>query len=435
MCTLLIVSSFSLQAQKPWNLEQCIDYALANNIQLKQSELRQRSLANNYEQSKRDRLPYVGANLSQNNSFGRSQVAQGTYENVNVNSASGNIGASISLFEGFTKQNRIKQHYYNALVGQEEHAVMSNNISIQIAQYYLQILLDQELVAVAKEQLVLSAKQIEDIKVSIEAGKLASSTLSEAISKQAQEEVQVVERENSLSLSYLKLVQLLYLDEREGFEIERPPLPELTAKANIENVADIYAKSLRFMPEIKRAQHEMKSLDAGIKVSKGSLYPSVKLQGSYGSSWYYNDLTGATAPFSKQLDNNMGSSIGLSISIPIFNALSVRTQVKNSQIQYKLAEYKLEDEKEKLKQEVEEAYLEALSALKRFEATEKSVLAAKEAFENIELKFQHGAATMTEVNESQNNYTLERSKSLQSKYNFIFKTLILQFYEGKALSL
>ena len=421
-------------AQDVWTLERCIDHAVENNITIKQQQLNVEQHQNSYEQTRLGVLPTVNAGLSQSYSFGQSTGGDNINVNNNSSSTSGYISANVTLFNGLSKYNRIKASKldYEAAVQNLEQA--KNNIALNITSAYLDVLLNKELLATAQEQLQLTQEQIEINRQQVEAGKLAAGKLLETESQAAQEELDVTNRENSLWISKITLQQLLELPITDGFDIAVPDIDFDQVAATLLSVDTVYERAVEERPEIKSRELAVESADRQIAVAKAQQYPSLSANAGYSNSYY--KMSGMQNPsLSDQLDVHGSKSIGLSLSIPIFNGWQARTSVKNSKLQYQNTQLELQQAKNTLLKEIQQVYVNAQAALKRYESSQKAVGSADESFRYVKEKFDLGIVTPLEYNESKNRLTQAQSTFIQAKYEYLFRMKILDFYYGRELRL
>ena len=421
-------------AQDVWTLERCIDHAVENNITIKQQQLNVEQHQNSYEQTRLGVLPTVNAGLSQSYSFGQSTGGDNINVNNNSSSTSGYISANVTLFNGLSKYNRIKASKldYEAAVQNLEQA--KNNIALNITSAYLDVLLNKELLATAQEQLQLTQEQIEINRQQVEAGKLAAGKLLETESQAAQEELDVTNRENSLWISKITLQQLLELPITDGFDIAVPDIDFDQVAATLLSVDTVYERAVEERPEIKSRELAVESADRQIAVAKAQQYPSLSANAGYSNSYY--KMSGMDNPsLSDQLDVHGSKSIGLSLSIPIFNGWQARTSVKNSKLQYQNTQLELQQAKNTLLKEIQQVYVNAQAALKRYESSQKAVGSADESFRYVKEKFDLGIVTPLEYNESKNRLTQAQSTFIQAKYEYLFRMKILDFYYGRELRL
>jgi outer membrane protein len=436
---LLMVGSISTKAQEQniWDLQKCIDYAIENNIQIKQQGLNTQYGENQVKQAKDDKLPNLNAQLSNDYSFGRSLTYDNTYDNINSTSLSGGLNTSMTLFNGMTLTNTVKLRQLDLEATLSELQKTKDDIMLAIAAEYLQILFAEEVILVSEANIEVTKQQINRTKQLVDAGSLAKGALLEIEAQLAREELQLVNNQNSIQLAYLNLYQFLELPIAESFKVEKPTLPDLQANLTMMNAFDVFQNAINIRPEIKAAQLRVQSAMKQLEIAKGYRYPSL----SFGANYYnqynnqYKDIYGDRIDFGNQLKNNSRSSLGLTLSIPIFNRFQVKNNISNSELQIADYEYRLQSARNILRKDIELVYTNALAALNRYISTEKAVNSMKEAFRYTEEKFNVGMINSVEYNQSKNNLTVAQSDLLQAKYEYIFRTKILDFYNGIPIAL
>jgi len=434
---LLLVSATSSNAQNVWDLQKCIDYAIENNIQIKQQGLNTQYGENQVKQAKDDKLPNLNAQLGNDFSFGRSLTYDNTYDNINSASLSGGLNTSMTLFNGMTLTNTVKQRQLDLEATLNELQKTKDDIMLAIAAEYLQILFAEEVILVSEANIEVTKQQINRTKQLVDAGSLAKGALLEIEAQLAREELQLVNNQNSIQLAYLNLYQFLDLPVAESFKVEKPTLPDMQANLTMMNAFDVFQNAINVRPEIKAAQLRVQSALKQLEIAKGYRYPSL----SFGANYYnqynnqYKDIYGEKIDFGSQLKNNRRSSLGFTLSIPIFNRFQVKNNISNSELQIADYEYRLQSARNVLRKDIELVYTNALAALNRYISTEKAVSSMKEAFRYTEEKFNVGMINSVEYNQSKNNLTVAQSDLLQAKYEYIFRTKILDFYNGVAITL
>lgn len=432
-----IAISFNGSAQNTWSLQKCIDYALQNNIQIKQQQLNTNYIENQVEQAKMNRLPNLNAQLGNDYSFGRSITYDNTYQNVNSASLSGGASTNVTLWDGFTLNNEVKRQQLDLQASFQDLEKAKDDLKLNIARSYLEILFAEEVVAVSEAQIEITKQQIDRTSQLVDAGSLAKGALLEIQAQRAREDLQLVNDQNTAQLAYLTLYQLLELPIAESFKIEKPVLPEIKANISMANSLDVYDNAMHVRPEIIAAQLRVKSAEKQLDIAKGNLYPSL----SFGANYYnlynnkYSDFKGNDITFGKQLKNNARSGMGLTLNIPVFNRFQVRNSISNANLQIFDYQYRLQSAGNALRKEIEQAYTNAVAALNRYFSSEKAVVSMEEAFRYVEEKYNVGMVNSVEYNQSKNELTAAQSQFLQSKYEYIFRTKILDFYNGVPIEL
>ena len=442
VCSAMVLMSFSANAQEEWSLEQCLSYAIENNIQIKQSGLQTESARLDKTQSLAQLFPNLNASTGFNTNFGRS-IDPGTNQFVNdqVNSNNFRVGSNVTLFNGLRLLNTFKQSQLDVLAAEYDLQGLSNDISMNIATAFMQVMFSEELLSVAQEQLDISSEQLERTRKLVNAGSLPEGGLYDVEAQYSSNELQVINAENALSAAVLALKQILNLPASTAFRIKRPevdmPLDGLAGKT----VGTVYDHALNNWPQIKARETKLESARKSEQIAFATYTPSLTANASistfYSSSFEDIDLTTferTPIPYGDQLDRNLSESIGLSLSIPIFNGLQSRTSVKKARLGRMNAESQLQDQKNQLYSSVQQAYNDAQAAKRQFDASDKSVKATEKAFEYAEQRYGVGMMNSLEFNTASNNLARVKSELLRAKYDYIFKMKVLDFYQGKPIT-
>jgi outer membrane protein len=444
---ILLFEPFALSQEKVWTLEECVKHAIDNNIQIKQQFLQTEYQQNTLDLSKLKLLPTLNGQASHNYSFNRS-LDQTTYQYVNQNALNDyfSLSGNLNLFSGLQNYNTIKRNTYQLLATQQDLEDIKNNVGLNVALAYLQILLNKELVTATDEQLQITLQQIEKTRKLVDAGSSARGNLLQIEAQAAQEEVQLINLKNQLDISYLTLTQLLELQTPAGFEIMTPQISVDTNAMITGNIDDIYKTAQGNRPEVKSSEFKLSASEYDLKVAQGGRSPRLSLTHSF-STQFSNirkkilSIDPVTGPvygpysFADQLSDNKSYGLGFSLSIPILNGWQVNKNISNSRIAIENSQYALEGTKKQLYKNIQQAFADANAALKKYSASMKAVVSSEEAFRYTEQKFNVGLVTPVDYNSAKTTLLKSKSDMAQSKYEFIFKTKVLDFYKGIPISL
>ncbi len=437
--SLITISLGNISAQESWSLEQCIGYAIENNIQVKQQELNVRLNENSYTQSKFAHLPNLNANANHNYNFGRAIDYGSNTVSSDLASTSMSVSSSVTIFGGFQITNSRLQNKIDLQASIADVEELKNNISLNIASAYLQILFYEELVETNKKQVELSTLQKDRTQILVNAGSLPEGNLFEIEAQLASDELQLVSAQNQLDMAYLVLIQMLDLKTVENFRIQKPDLQGFDETIPADSPLNLFEQSQNFLPQIKAANLRVMSAQKGLAIAKGGYYPRLSLSGSYSSGarnyLKENPPLLTNDPFMEQIKQNASYAIGINLSIPIFNSWQVRTSVSNARINTEMARLNFENKKNTLFKEIQQASADAIAALKKFQATNKSLSALQESYRYTEQKFGLGMVTTLDYTTSKTRLAKAETDLLQAKYEFIFKTKILDFYKGNPIKL
>ena len=430
MALMTIVPAF---AQKQWTLRQCVDYAIAHNITVRQMQNTREQQAIQLSTHKNSRLPDLNASANENFSFGRGLTAQNTYENKSTNNTSFSIGTSVSLFDGNRITNNIKLGQLNLDAADADLDKARNDISMNVAKSYIEVLNEMEVIEVAQRQISIDSMQVERLKMMVENGKASVAELSRQKSTLAQSQLTLTNARNNYQLALLNLSQLLELPSPEDFSIVRLDAARINPKSNIPTSPSVvFADALNIKPEIKAQQLRVNGADYSIKIAKAALYPQLSFNAGLGSNYYKTSGYHADS-FGKQLKNNFSQSLGLSLSVPIFNRFATRNNIRSAQIERDNQILKLEDTKKTLYKEIQQVYYNAIAAKSKFISSEQAMLSNEDAFRLTQGKYENGKANITEFNEAKNNLLKSQSDMVQAKYEYLYQSSLLDFYQGKEL--
>lgn len=466
LSVLVFITSFTAKSQKSWSLQDCIEYALVNNIQIKQQKLNLELASDNLLQSKAAMLPSVNGNLSHGYNYGKSiDRFTNTFATQRVQFDNFYGSGQLTLFNGFQLLNTVAKNRINLKAGRYDVEKVQNDISLNLASAYLNILYNQEYVAIADDQLSLTRLQVDRIAKLVDAGTLAKSNLLNVEAQAANEELQLVSAQNSLDMAYLTMVQILDLKTVEGFDIVKPALKVPDQLPILEKPQEIFSVAQGVQPQIKSAELKVESSLKDLAIARGYSSPTLTLSGSYGTGFseasqrvidkgidtipigfllqnppvpvysLTRNYSYEKIPFNDQVKDNINKSLGFYLSIPLFNGLQTRTAISKAKIGIENARLNLESEKNLLFNDIQRSYSDALAAIKKFQAAKKSVDAMKEAFFYTEQKFNVGMANSVDYNEAKKNLAKAESDLLNAKYEYVFKRTVLDFYLGKPLEI
>lgn len=437
---LLVVGA--AQAQEPakqWTLDECIRYAIEHNIDLKQREVEQENQKVQLHTSKYSWLPSLNASLGQNFDFGRSPSRTGVIADQNSSNTSLSISLSMPIFDGLKTPSDIAAKKYNLKAAIESLNKAKEDLSLQIASYYLQVLYNKEVQRIAELQLALSNDQVTKTDALVKAGKVPLSQLYDIKAQAANDNVSLTEAKNDVKLALLDLAQSLEM-ERSGevFDIVSPEVGNAVERymSSIVPPGNIYDNAVAVKPQIKEQEYLLESQKKQLKVARSSYFPQLNFGASY-TNGYYHYYTGdvESLSFSDQLNQNGRKTIGFSLSIPLFNRFQVRNSVRQAKLGIRNQELLMENTKKTLYKEIQQAYYDATAAQEKYLASGKSVEASEEAFRYAEDRYNAGKSTVFEFNEAKTKYAQSLVEQAQAKYNFILRAKILDFYNGIPLSL
>lgn len=442
--TTLSLTAYGQQGNQPappddkvWSLQECIQYAFKNNIQVRQSELTVLNNELNLRQAQFNRLPNLNASTGLTNSVGRS-VDPFTNDIISqdINSQSYNLNTSVTLFNGFGQVSAVQQSRANLEKANYDLEDQRNITALNIANNYLNILLANEQLQSARLNLETSRLQEEQRQKQLDAGAVAPQDLLLVKQQVATDEVTVIQAENNLDLARLILKQSLQLPASVEMEIEVPAIEIPTDELSGLDMEEVFQQSLA-LPSVKSAASQVESSRYGINIARANRYPSLSLNGGFGTN--YSSAAPDFIPdgpnsvkentYFNQLDFNQRRFVSLQVNIPIFNRFATNTQIGLAKIGWENAKYLEQGVKNQLRQDVEQAYYNARAALKTFNATSRQVETLELSFRNVTQRNELGAANAFEYNQIKNDFNRAQNDLIRAKYDYIFKLKVLEFYQ------
>jgi outer membrane protein len=454
-----------IKAQQNWDLKTCMDYAVQHNIQLRQGEINAQINKNNLDQSKAAVLPSINVGAAHTYNFGKTiDRFTNTFANTQVLSQNFFMSSNVVLFSGLSQYNNIKANEYGYLSATENLKQQKNDLILNLVNLYLNVVFTDELTGIAQNQYNITKEQLERTKKLVEAGSLALSVQYDLEAQLANEQVNLTNADNNYQLALLNLKQLMNLDSLGLFKIVKPQLDVESGYLMNNSVQNIYETALKNQPGIKASEYSLLSSEKNLAAARGKVAPTISLNGSLGTgtSGLAKDIKGfriigadttgittggqyvltprteliaETKPFADQFKDNINKSFGFTISLPIFNGLQTYTGVKNARLSVMNARLNEDLAKQNLYKAIAQAYTGAQAAYSKYLANKKSVEASQESFKLADQKFNAGAISAFDYNSAKNRLLNAQSNLLQSKYEYILRLKILDFYQGKEISL
>ncbi len=426
-CTFIVV-----QAQSAWTLRQCIDHAIAHNLTVKQREITRQNEAVSLNTARMSRLPSLSGNANYGFNFGRSLQSNNTYSRVNTQNFSTGISASLPLFTGFQITNEIALAKLNLQAATEDLNKAKEDISVAVAQSFLQVLFAQEMLTTAQRQVALS-KELEAAHAEkLALGKVSEAEHYEVKARTTQDETNAVSAQNSLQLALLELSQLLELKSPDSLQLSMDGIDTERFLAELTSPQDIYNEAVLNKPGILSAQYRLKGAEHSIKIARSGYYPTLSLGGGLNSN-YFKMSRVPNLSFEQQMKDNFAQYIGLQLNIPIFDRFATRNRIRSAKLQRTTLGLQLEEAKKSLYKEIQTAYYNAVAAESKYKSSLATREAAERSFQLMLEKHKYGKANITQLNESNTAWLKSESDMLQAKYDYIFRTQILRFYKGEPL--
>ena len=429
LTTLLLATLISLQAQKVWTLDECIDYALEHNLDLHKNQLALQQAEYQWKASKNAWLPTLSANAGEYLGFGQSPSYTGVY--VSDNSSSASFGASLSLpiFQGLNLYNTAKADALNLQATEMDQEAARFNLKLSVMAYYMQVLYGKESVEIARKQAELSANQLDKTQQLFESGRIAESDVYESKAQLASDQASLTQAETDLELNLLNLLQVLEIEDSVAFEVGNPEAFFALQKEDIGTPQVTIAQALLSQPSMEAARLRLQKGQYDLKASRSAWYPSLDFYAGYSNGLYhYFSDNYPNVPIDEQLKRNSRAQLGFSLNIPIFNGMKTKYRVKMTELSIADQQLDLENTEKTLRKEIRQAYGNAKAAKQKMDAMENSLNAARVAYNYAQAGFETGKKTLLELNESKIRYYKAESDLLQARYEHLYRCKIIEFY-------
>jgi len=441
---LFISLTIGVSGQKSWTLRECLEHATTNNIQVKQAALMERMSKNNLNESMVNFLPTASAATNYNFTFGNSiDPTSFSFVNENSQSLTMNLSSNLTLFNGLQRVNNVLRNKAELEASANDKQNTINNTALQITNLFLQVLLNKELDMVAKKQVDISTEQLKRTKSQIQSGSLAETAIYEFEAQVARDFASQVQTSNNVSLSLLQLKNALQIEGEEEFEIVPPQSSVIIENVANKNSEQIFRMAVSNQPSIRSAQARIASARFSKKLAWGSLSPSIGLNFNLSDN-FFNKASRIvslspyqTEPisFRDQLNSNLTKVVGFNLTLPILQGGSRINNIANSKLQQQIRELDLSNQKNSLRQEVQQSYNNARASLENMLANEKVKSSAQKSYEVTEKRYNSGLANAFELDQSRLNYLRAESQYLQAKYTYLLNLKVLDFYQGVPITL
>ncbi|MFT5167439.1 MAG: outer membrane protein [Saprospiraceae bacterium] len=477
LSSVLIASTFFMvNAQQIWSLEKCIQYARQNSLTMKQAEVGIKNTKLTEKQSRMERMPSLNADGSGGYSFGRTiDPTTNTFQSLSRGTNSFSLGANVTVYNGGRINNTIQQSRLDVAAQKADTEDIANNISLSVAGAYLNILFGEEQLINATKRLQQTQEQLSQTDRLIQAGSLPENERLQILAQIAQNEQQVIAQENNVTISYLNLKNLLQLEPDFDLKVQDPgdiPIPA-DAAPELFNFKTIYNQALQAQPIIKAGELRIRSAGLEVDIAKSGMLPSLSFFGNIrtdfatgvpdfgnpnldnvavqlGDPALFNitgigdvsvtpyNTTGVTFPdrgYIDQLNDNFGQSVGISLNVPIYNKHRNQINIERARLGILNSQITHEQNKQQLKADIQLAIADTKAAKKQLEAAQRTVDALQASYENTEKKFKLGAANTFEFTSAKNDLDLSKVDLTISKYDYLYKLKIVDFYQGKKITL
>ena len=429
---LLVATVFTAQAQKVWTLDECINYALEHNLDIRKTQLARQQADYQYKVSKNAWLPTLNANAGEYLGFGQSPSYTGVY--VSDNSSSASFGASLSLplFQGLNLYNTAKADALNLQATEQDQRAAQLNLKLNVMAFYMQVLYGKEQVEIARRQVELSAEQLEKTRQLFESGRIAEADVYESQAQLASDQATLTQAETDLALSTLTLTQVLEIEYDENFEVSEPDAFFASQEQEIGTPQATITTALQNQPAMEAARLRVQKSHYDLKATKSAWYPSLDFYAGYSNGLYhYFGDNYPNTPVNEQLKRNSRAQLGVSLNIPIFNGMKTKYRVKMSELSIADQQLDLENTEKTLRKEIQQAYGNAKAAQQKMAAMENSLNASRVAYDYAKGGYDMGKKTLLELNESKLRFHKAESDLLQARYEYLYRCKFIEYYKAE----
>lgn len=424
----------ALSAQKKWSLQECVSYAVENNLQVQQNSYNKEIQDKNLDIAQRQKLPGVSGTWSHSANFGQQQFGSLIQRNDSY-SNNLNVGADVLVYNNGRLEKTVRKTEFDVQAAQYDVETVKNNISLQVAQQYLSILLNKEIVKINQSAVDNALKLYKRATLTTEVGTTPKTTLAEAEAALAREKQNLKSAEVNVNRSLFALAQLMLLPNYKELDVQDVVVDNSSVTATLHSAEDVLETAYQLQPQIKAAETRIKSAEAQTEVTKTGFYPSISASAGVGT-FYFNALnSGGDHNYFQQYKDNFGQQLGITANVPVFNKGITKVQMEQAKINENLAKNSLQQQQQEVKQSVQQAQFDAESNYEIFISALEAEKSSKLALDFTEKSYEAGRNSIYDVNVARNNYANAQGTTAQSKFNYLFSVKLLEFYAGIPLSL
>ena len=463
--TMMLLLFFCQQVsaqEKKMTLKECVEKAINNNISIKQNALQVEAALVNLQQAKANLLPNLNGNFGYGFNQGRNvDPLTNNYINQQLSSSSLNLNSELLLFNGLRSQNLIGQNKYKQEASRYDLQQAKNDLTLNVMLNYLQVLSNEDVLAINRAQATVTEKQVERMNILVKEGVNANYLLAELQGQLATDEITILNASNALQVAKLTLSQLMNIVYDSTLQLEKE-VAAFPSTAYTNNASQIYQASLQQFASIKSNDLKIKSSEKTVKVFRAGYFPIISLNANLGSSYSslaqtltssdiseistgsyvkingsetnvftkQQNFSAAKTGYTRQLNNNLGNYVGINMRIPLFNSFQTNNNVKLAKIDLHNTKLQSDNAKLILRQSIEQAYLNATTSYEKYQVLTRQLSNFEEAFRAAEVRFNNGVINTTEYLISKNNVDRARTTLAQAKYEYSFRTRVLDYYQG-----
>jgi outer membrane protein len=423
----------SVLAQERITLKRATELVIENNLQIKQAEFSEAVSEVNLNQSKLAVYPTLNANTGLNFNYGRSiDLNSNQFINRSITSNNATVISNTNLFQGFRRMNEISQNKLQLEADKSNTQKVKNDLVLAVVTNYLSVLNAQDLLTAARQQLDIANQQLDIEQKFFDVGNRTLADLAQSKSQRATAELNVTNAKNQVDLAFLDLAQLLELDPSIPFEIEKPQIDNIINVNAAYSAVDVFKTASLNFPDIKLAEFRKQVFEKEIDIARSGYFPSLSLQS--GLNTRYSNGTFFDTSFGEQVRDNFNQFIGFGLTIPIFNGLTAKSNVRRANINFQNAMISEQLAKNNLNKVINQSVYDLRAAEKRFYSAQTAYESSKEAFNVIEQRYAVGLVNSLDFNQAQTNLNRAQFDQIQARYDFIFRSKVIDFYLGNPIT-
>ena len=409
-------------------LEECLQYAETHNFALQSAEINVNSSELSLRQAKENIAPSVSASASQNVNFGNYEKSVGWGGNYG-------ISAGMTLFNGLSNANKIKQSKLDVEQSQLKVESSRNNLRISVIQAFLAIMMNEDMLSYQEQVLEASREQMEQGDQKLNVGQILESDSKILHAQYISDLYNVENTKNNIRISYLKLKSLLSIDPFREVSIVRPDSVTLFKNLELPNMEELIERSMAYLPQLKISENEITNAEYDVKIQKSAFYPTLSASAGISTGYNGSNLISPNTPWGTQLWHGLGENIGLNLNIPIYQRSSVRNNVKQAEYRAQQVELDYKETRYEIGQELQQNYLDVLSSQNDFIAAEIKMEAYLENYKTYSTKFKYGSVTAVDLIQQQTNFLDKLNDFMEAKYSYVLKRKILDVFMGVPVTL
>lgn len=426
--TVLLFAQENNHEKRSFTLEECLQYAESNNFSIQSSSINISTSELSYKQAKMNIAPSVSASATQGFNFGNYEKSVGWNGNYG-------ISAGMTLFNGLSNANKIKQNKLNVEQSQLSLESSKNNIRVAVIQAFLAIMMNEELLGYQQQVLTASREQMEQGRQQLDVGQILESDYKMLQAQYTSDLYNIENTKNNIQANYLTLKNLLSMNPSTEISIILPDSATLFKSLELPSLQELIERSTNYLPELKMSENDIASAEYDVKIQKANYYPTLTANASISTGYNGSNLTAPNTAWGTQLWHGLGENIGLSLNIPIYQRGTVRNNVKMAEYRVEQLELEQKETEYSVNQELQQSYLDVMSSQNDFIAAEAKTDAYLANYKTYNLRFKYGSVTAVDLIQQQTNYLNQLNNYMQTKYSYVLKRKILDVYMGIPVTL